>query len=113
MIPFYGLLYVQIFAGSTGPIVPTFIPTCIMQARLLEEMQLKGEAEAAAMAAEARALEAEQEKLKSEESSMRQISQLNRDLNRLRKDSDYSLKRLREEVSGLSSAGTLSTIRVV
>jgi hypothetical protein len=74
-----------------------------MQARLQEEMQLKAEAEAIARAAEARALEAEEEKLKSEETSMRQINQLNRDLNRLRRDSEYSLKRLRAEVSGILS----------
>lgn len=70
-----------------------------MQARLQEEMQLKAEAEAKALAAEARALEAEQEKLINKENSTREINQLSRELARLRRDSDYSLKRLRVEVS--------------
>ena len=73
-----------------------------MQARLQEELQLKAEAEATARAAEAQALEAEEEKMKNEETSMRQIHQLNRELNRLRRDSEYSLNRLRAEVSNIS-----------
>nr|XP_024401614.1 mitotic spindle checkpoint protein MAD1-like isoform X2 [Physcomitrium patens] len=68
-----------------------------LQARLQEEMQLKAEAEAKALAAEARALEAEQEKLINKENSTREINQLSRELARLRRDSDYSLKRLRVE----------------
>lgn len=71
-----------------------------MQARLQEEMQLKAEAEAEARAAEARALEAEEEKLKMEENSNEEINQLNRDLARLRRDTEYSMKRLRKEVTG-------------
>lgn len=78
-----------------------------------EEMQLKAEAEATARAAEARALETEEEKLITEENSTREINQLNRDLARLRRDSEYSLIRLRREVSGYICSVILSNYKAV
>lgn len=84
-----------------------------MQARLQQELQLKAEAEATARAAEARALEAEEEKQKSQENATREITQLNREMARMRRDSEYSLKRLRREVSGCIFSITFSNWKAV
>lgn len=70
-----------------------------MQAKLQEEMRLKAEAEATAMEAEARVMDIEDEKQKMQEASAKEIMQLNRELGRLRRDSDYTLRRMKAEVS--------------
>ena len=71
----------------------------LLQAKLQEEMRLKAEAEATAREAEARVMDIEDEKQKMQEASAKEIMQLNRELGRLRRDSDYTLRRMRAEVS--------------